>query len=546
MPGLNTCASLAATRSVLLAVLASAPLSAQRVLATAVGEGIYHEYGAVVAALRDIDGDRVGDWAVASGSDSLQAPYVHIRSGRTGVLIRRLVGPFGQDWGVSIADIGDVNADAVSDVAVGAPNRQAGSSVGAIDIYSGRDGALIASIIEDSGNRTELGRRVAGVDDLDGDGVSDFVAVASEARTLRVYSGRTRVLIRSLSFGTTGQNAIPDIALGGDVNGDGVRDLIAGDAGWSEGEGRVMIFNLRNGATLRVISGDPTQNSRFGTAVAGLGDVDGDGTPDLAATAPNRTDAGSFLTGAVSVHSGRTGARLAAAYGSRLTDLGVSLATIADVDGDGAADLVAGAADARGTQGSQQGRVLFVSARTGAILMQMEGVQSPSRFGSACAGVSDMDGDSVPDVLVGAPSEDGAFRTQGVARILSGRVVAQAVAEGAGCGGGPFVPMLGGTRPVVGTVVHLVGDMAPPAPGFVLMSLPPGRAVNLGVPECNAFVDLGTGILLASVPAGTRWSLPLPVPALPGLALSFQVVYGPTLGPLGFDLTGGLHWRIGW
>jgi hypothetical protein len=117
----------------------------------------------------------------------------------------------------------------------------------------------------------------------------------------------------------------------------------------------------------------------------------------------------------------------------------------------------------------------------------------------------------------------------------------------------------GGSNGESTTSVALVGDLnndgvrelvAGDSPGFLLLSPPLLQPTNLGVPDCNAYVDIATAIVLLPIAPGTgRWTLPLPVPSLPGFAgleFEFQVIYGPTSGPLGFDLTNGLRWRIGW
>jgi len=106
------------------------------------------------------------------------------------------------------------------------------------------------------------------------------------------------------------------------------------------------------------------------------------------------------------------------------------------------------------------------------------------------------------------------------------------VLEGTGCGGGPFLPLLGGTRPIVGKTAQLVGEWAPPVPGFLLLSRSRDRRPARAHPARHQALVV-----------------PVPIPGgrgFPGLALSFQVIYGPTLGPLGFDLTGGVRGRIGW
>lgn len=534
-------------------------LDAQRILTTVVGTAAADGLGAAVTGCGDLDGDGVVDFAVGATPGTSQLnPYVHFCSGRDGSVLRTLTTRVtGEEWGAAIADIGDVTGDGVRDVAIGVPSRLVGVLFGAVELYSGRDGALIATVMETTPLPGGLGHRLLGVDDVDADGTPDFVATAPSGPGtggghVRVYSGRTRALLRAITFGSRRNDRTTSVALAGDFDRDGVREIVAGDAEASTAAGRVAVFDLRTGATVRTVAGRAQPQAGLGFVVAGLGDVDRDGVPDFAATAQTESNLlGVARTGAVFAWSGRTGNVLWALYGTR-TDgaFGASLSNLGDLDGDSADDLAIGTGEFAGSLGSGQGQIVFVSGASGAQLMRMEGLRPFGRFGKVCAGIGDVDRDGFRDLLVGAPAESAPLGSQGVARVISGRILADASIEGIGCGGGPFIPLLGGTRPLVGTTAHLAGEWAPPVPGFLLLSPPPAAPMNLGVPACHAYVDLARAVVLAHIAPGTgRWSLPLPVPGLPGfpgLELSFQVIYGPTLGPLGFDVTGGLRWRIGW
>ena len=140
-----------------------------------------------------------------------------------------------------------------------------------------------------------------------------------------------------------------------DLNGDGVTDLIAGVphhiAGTDVDEekvnaGEAFVFSGKDGLVLFTLS-DPTaeEDGKMSAAVAGLGDVNGDGVPDLAVGVPGKDIGGedgipnvglvylfSGQTGALIRtlnHPDRGGAEAGAAFGSALADAG-------DVDGDGA------------------------------------------------------------------------------------------------------------------------------------------------------------------------------------------------------------------
>jgi hypothetical protein len=137
----------------------------------------------------------------------------------------------------------------------------------------------------------------------------------------------------------------------------------------------------------------------FGQAVAVCGDVDGDLVPDYAVGA-YLDDAGGNDAGRVFVYSGATGLELFAFPGDAAGDqLGFSVAGAGDVDGDGRADVLAGA-----NTGSYA-RVW--SGASGAVLHTFVGDTDDDEFGAAVAGLGDLDGDERADVAVGAPAADG-------------------------------------------------------------------------------------------------------------------------------------------
>ena len=117
------------------------------------------------------------------------------------------------------------------------------------------------------------------------------------------------------------------------------------------------------------------------------------------------------------------------------------------------------------------------------------------------------------------------------------------------CGGGPFLPQLGLTRPVLGQTMTVVGRDCPPAAyGTLLLGRPADRAIFLGAVGCVAWVDRASVSAFHTPPPGATWSLPVALPLIPPLAgfeLALQAVYAPTNGPLGFDLSNAVVARLG-
>lgn len=158
----------------------------------------------------------------------------------------------------------------------------------------------------------------------------------------------------------------------------------------------------------------------YGTYSLGLGDFDGDGFEDYAVAAPSFTIAPGSDFGRVYVYSGRTAELVRSFDGDTpLTRFGVALADIGDVDRDGTPDLVVGAPDHDGA-GPNRGRVFCFSGSTGATLWTADGIPGSGNFGHALGAVSDYTGDSVLDVVVSDPGYSATVAGQGRVVYLDG------------------------------------------------------------------------------------------------------------------------------
>jgi hypothetical protein len=424
--------------------VAAATLGCMALAASARGQDVLHTFngggsaglglGQAVRAAGDVDGDGVGDVIAGFRSGSNAAGTgsgsARVWSGDDGAILWTFVGSAPQEqFGRSVDGAGDVNGDGRADLIVGA----AGADVGGIDagsarVLSGADGTLLHAL-NGPFARARFGSAVAGLGDVDGDGRSDF-AVAGQpdsntpqpAGFVRVYSGASGALIREHVGASALSRLGCAIAAAGDVDGDGVSDLVAGDwrdATGGNAAGAVHVWSGASGALLHVFHGN-SPNGRLGLAVDGAGDVDGDGRADLIAGAPLGNSA-VMSTGVARVWSGASGVELFSLAGDSANDqFGHSVSGVGDVDGDGCDDVAVGAPmDDDG--GIQAGSARVYSGADGAQLFRFDGNGPADELGYSVAGVGDADGDGGLDFAVSAPGDDaGGGATSGVVRVHLG------------------------------------------------------------------------------------------------------------------------------
>jgi len=400
-------------------------------------------------------------------------------------------------FGSSIANIGDFNGDGVQDLAVGAradENDTGGDSEeGAVYIlFMYANGSVNSSVkISDGQNgftpsglgaSDEFGHSIANLGDLDGDGVVDLAVGAmrdenSESREGAIYilfmyaNGSVKSDVK-ISDGLGGFNpsalGVNDgfgssVANIGDLDGDGIIDLAVGaedDENSESSEGAIYIlFMYANGSVksdVKISDGlggfTPSNldaTDLFGSSVANIGDLDNDGVVDLAVgarddEADSDTEEGAiyilFMYANGSVKSdvkisdglggfNPSGLIFSDAFGS-------SIANIGDLDGDGVTDLVVGAEFDEAGVGSFNAKgavyVLFMNSN-GSVNSNIKiaeglkgfnpsGLDTGDAFGSSVANMGDLNGDGITDIVVGARLDEngtGGGGGQGVIYILS-------------------------------------------------------------------------------------------------------------------------------
>lgn len=204
------------------------------------------------------------------------------------------------------------------------------------------------------------------------------------------------------------------------------REASCGAASFDRLEPRVLLTThqfvpiedaLDLGRLVETIASPDAGSQGFGSRIVGLGDIDGDGVDDFAVSAPGGRGTGlddpwTGPGGSVLLYSGRTRSLI-----RTLTDsyagFGAALANAGDLNGDGVADLAVGSPMFAGGMNqdlARAGRVWIFSGADGTVIRAYDGAQAGDDFGWALANVSDIDGDGVDDLLVGAPGAGGAGR----------------------------------------------------------------------------------------------------------------------------------------
>ena len=316
-------------------------------------------------------------------------------------------------FGISVAAVGDLDDDGVEDIAVGADlDDTGGTNRGTIYVLlMNSDGTVKSTqqIADNTGGFSvtltdvdQFGFSVAGMGDLDNDGVEDIVVGAVLDDTGGTDRGATYVLFMN-SNGTVKSN-----------------QKIADNTGG---------FNV----TL-------TNGDQFGNGVVGVGDLDNDGVEDLTVGA-RFDDTGGADRGAVyvllmnndgTVKSNQKIADNTGGFNVTLTNsdqFGTSVAEVGDLDNDGFEDLAVGTSF-DDTGGSDRGAVYVLLMNSNGTVKSIQKIAdntggfdvtlaNSDQFGTSVANAGDLDNDGIAELVVGASPDDTGGTDRGAVYALS-------------------------------------------------------------------------------------------------------------------------------
>lgn len=330
--------------------------------------------------------------------------------------------------GYDLSGVGDTNGDGYDDLIVGAYGAQ--NAAGAVYLFYGGAAGIDpqqATVFDSPLVGGELGRHVAGPGDLNGDGFADIVGgapaysngVSNEGAVFVFYGSPTgidpagAIVLESDRFDTKLGSGVADAV---DLDGDGYADLVTGAEFYDDGELNEGAFYVWFGGRTPV-GGEPDiiyqsddRNSRFGSNVASLGDLDGDGDDELAIASRFFGADNSGETGAAFIFYGAAG--IVATQpdqefegSSAFSYLGRGLNVRGDLDGDGYDDLLFGAYGQTGSQ-PYQGASYFIYGNSNHVANVPDGTltsNTPSaNLGYAADSGQDLNGDGYADVVIGA------------------------------------------------------------------------------------------------------------------------------------------------
>jgi hypothetical protein len=372
------------------------------------------EFGHTLANAGDVNGDGYEDLVVGNHKKSSQRAYVYFGGPSFDTIPDATLGaPEDIIWfGYNVCGAGDVNGDDTADMMVAAANED--NTKGVILLFHGGsplDTVPDVVIFENPGD-VGFGWAMSYTGDLNGDGYDDVIVGAPETPVEGYGSGKAYIY-----HGGNPMDTIPDLVLRhntqwgyfgtevsalGDVNGDGYPDIGVGHTWWNTYTGRAYLYfgGPDMDRVPEVILSGERAYSHFGTEIAGV-DLNNDGHSDIVVGATT------FEDGRIYIYRG--GPRIPhnpdlimSGRTKDFEELGRTLTPVGDLDRDGYDDFVSGTFEFRGRVYAYYGGKR-VDRDIDLVVPDASG--GANNLGRSMAGF-DIDNDGHQELMVGSPNEN--------------------------------------------------------------------------------------------------------------------------------------------
>ena len=379
-------------------------------------------------------------------------------------------------FGSSVIDIGDINGDGISDFGVGAQlNDDGATDAGGFWILTMDSLGTVSSYDEihmsttnftgQLGGNDRFGYAACPVGDLDNDGVNDIVVSApldDDGGTNRgaIYTiflnsngtvkGKTKINTNSLDGTETNSMQFGiSVANIGDLNNDGVTDIVVGanlddDGGTDRGAAFIVFLDTLGGmVSSKKISDTGGSFSAtfsgntvyFGAAVAGIGDFNGDGKEDIAVTSTRMDSVGAIYLIYLDTTGAATGYDKISTSNStfpdtiaQLSNFGISIANLGDIDQNGVIDLAIGHLNYE-DYSVEKGSVWITTLNADGTVIDVQNVgnqfgrfygilDESDQFSMSVCAVQDFNGDGELRLMVGSRLDDDGGTDRGAVFLL--------------------------------------------------------------------------------------------------------------------------------